>query len=391
VHNVHFNWNAYANAGLPDMMIYKRWTRDNGISFEIGRVDWLTLDNIFSWGYLTGLYIHQMSANNIPEAVRVLNSGFDSCSRCVIVAGNRTHTDAILFEGCMFMANDALNTGASTEDYAILADRCKNVQFIGCLFGNSLHGSILLTNNVMASVVGCTFNNVRLEPTAGYIIAVGSDTNDDKTIIADNQFEGKNLRQCAGVSYSGVGATICNNTFMDMANTGIYIDANSSDINIFNNVYNTSNNSIALVLGSNITGYCVENPTDKAILTDTGSFKGKYASVSDYVATKDVVLNADSTPSRNNSMYMSPTGVLTFRDYNAHEQIVARAEGGVYVNKKYGSPVNTIYNSSDILHYIDPSANDHELKYKEESGDVRYSNGQLEYYDGSNWAVINLP
>lgn len=368
--NVHFNNNALANTDLENWEKYRDWTRNNGICFNIGKADWINLIRSFCWGYYKGCDISKIG-ETAPGVVRFTACGFDSCGTCCEVNGDNFYTEGISFDNCMFYANKGLTDNALTNNYSVVLNTCRNVQFSNCLFGNTEKGGIY-SNNVNTAINNCVFNNLAtISDGVAIYCEEGSVNITGCTIIgAENtKLKGIVIDKCNLI-------VINSNNFLLMGNDGITFLNSANNANALGNSFSTTNSANDFVL-NDLANYLIER-TDKSLFTsgNVNATIGNYTSTSAKNRVFKAVADAEAL---NNTIYMTDNGVLKFKDYNSvSHDIVIIKDDAVEVNNFKG--INSVLSLRNFIAITDESTvvnnslfmdSNGVLKFKDKDGVVK--------------------
>ncbi|HDT5902861.1 TPA: hypothetical protein QHC16_002427 [Klebsiella michiganensis] len=155
IQNIRWNYNYVAGSTSPynyDITL-KQWMHDNAAAFRFGRIDWATITNLFSYGYLHGNLIQAWGFTGSADRLKFVGCTAD---HCVYPVYAQNFTNYLTFIACGF-------TGDRGSEFSRIApniiyindvgDPDAVVSFIGCTL-NNFTGSVIRTNGPTVELLG---------------------------------------------------------------------------------------------------------------------------------------------------------------------------------------------------------------------------------------------
>jgi hypothetical protein len=146
----------YGNWASPNILSYQ-YTNQTGKGIMIGKSDAIKIDNVFSFGFWTGIHMSIFDTNE-PNGVFIKGGGWEGCATCVKIDKNFRR---ILFTGTQFGAILLGTTGASNS-ILIQADTFTpgiphEIKFVNCASFTSEAQAVMMYNVTDVTFTSCGF------------------------------------------------------------------------------------------------------------------------------------------------------------------------------------------------------------------------------------------
>jgi hypothetical protein len=219
IDNVHFN-GSFISYGSTT----RAWVFNNGIAFNIKRIDQPKLTNIFAFGYLHGILLEGGAPSGSANMVEICNFGFDICKTPIKVTA---HQDGILFANGVATSSSGYygSTGLPCDIGGGVASN-QHVCFSNVVFRSFYESAVFASTNIQFS--NCVFDdwnirNVNYSNPA----AVFQKANNVNLQFSNCRFNLSSRTYCRGINedgtYTGGVVTVSSCLFLNVADKPIFL------------------------------------------------------------------------------------------------------------------------------------------------------------------------